>query len=83
MIKVVFFAALRDKLDCEGLTIAHTDNIQCVADIKQQLCEQHPHWQSVFAQQSILSAVNHTMTDESFAVKSGDEVAFFPPVTGG
>ncbi|WP_394174088.1 molybdopterin converting factor subunit 1 [Thalassotalea litorea] len=83
MIKVIFFAALRDKLDCDGLTIETTSEITCVADIKQYLCQKHPHWQPFFTEQSILSAVNHTMADESFAVTSGDEVAFFPPVTGG
>jgi len=31
----------------------------------------------------LLVAVNHGMADAGTAVKDGDEVAFFPPVTGG
>jgi molybdopterin synthase sulfur carrier subunit len=32
---------------------------------------------------NVLSAVNHEYVDRDHAVRDGDEVAFFPPVTGG
>ncbi|MFB1014263.1 MAG: MoaD/ThiS family protein [Alteromonadaceae bacterium] len=32
---------------------------------------------------SLLSAVNHEMVHGEHMIKSGDEVAFFPPVSGG
>jgi molybdopterin synthase sulfur carrier subunit len=32
---------------------------------------------------NVLSAVNHEYVDRGHAVRDGDEVAFFPPVTGG
>ena len=32
---------------------------------------------------NVLSAVNHEYVDRAHAVRDGDEVAFFPPVTGG
>ncbi len=82
MIKVVFFAALREQLDCSDLSL-ESDNINTIADIKQQLSDKNEHWQQVFSNASLLSAVNHDMVDSSHPVKSGDEVAFFPPVTGG
>jgi len=82
MIKIVFFAALREQLDCSELSIS-TDNIKTVADVKQQLSDKNAHWQQVLNNGSLLSAVNHDMVDVSHAVMSGDEVAFFPPVTGG
>ena len=31
----------------------------------------------------VLVAVNHEYVDKSFKLKDGDEIAFFPPVTGG
>lgn len=83
MIKVVFFAALRDKLGCDAITVEQLSSIKTVADVKQHLCDSHPQWQTTFSQHSILCAVNHTMSDDDFIVKAGDEVAFFPPVTGG
>ena len=31
----------------------------------------------------VLIAVNHEYVDKNFKLKDGDEIAFFPPVTGG
>jgi len=82
MIKVVFFAALREQLNCSELTIS-SENITTVADLKQQLASRNEQYQARFANTSLLSAVNHDMVDGEQLIKSGDEVAFFPPVTGG
>jgi molybdopterin synthase sulfur carrier subunit len=54
-----------------------------VLKVKQYLINEHPHWQKTLQHESILSAVNHTVVRSEFVLKSGDEVAFFPPVTGG
>ncbi|MFT6207270.1 MAG: molybdopterin converting factor small subunit, partial [Colwellia sp.] len=40
-------------------------------------------WQHYLTNNSLLCAVNHQMVNNDFLVKAGDEVAFFPPVTGG
>ena len=82
MIKVVFFAALREQLDCSELTI-NSENIATVADLKNQLASKNKQWQALFGNTSLLSAVNHELVDSEEVIKSGDEVAFFPPVTGG
>ena len=82
MIKIVFFAALREQLGCAELSIA-ADKVKTVADVKQLLSEKNEQWQQTFSNASLLSAVNHDMVDGSHSVKAGDEVAFFPPVTGG
>lgn len=82
MIKVVFFAALREQLNCGELTIS-SENIATVADLKLQLASKNEQWQTLFGNTSLLSAVNHDMVDDEQPIKPGDEVAFFPPVTGG
>jgi len=82
MIKVVFFAALREQLNCSQLSLS-SENLATVADIKEQLASKGENWQQVFASNTLLSAVNHDMVNSDQAIKSGDEVAFFPPVTGG
>jgi len=82
MLNIVFFAALREQLNCEKITIEAT-NINTVADIKQILCEKGVNWQDTLSNSSLLSAVNHDMVSDEHQVESGDEVAFFPPVTGG
>lgn len=82
MIKIVFFAALREQLNCSELSLESTD-FSTVADIKQHLASRNEQWQQVFANNALLSAVNHDMVNDEQVIKSGDEVAFFPPVTGG
>jgi molybdopterin synthase sulfur carrier subunit len=82
MIKVVFFAALREQLGCESITLA-ADGIKTINQVKQALVAQHPDWQSFIENNALLSAVNHDMVGGETLVKTGDEVAFFPPVTGG
>ncbi len=82
MIKVVFFAALREQLDCHELTIVN-ENLTTVAELKAELASKNEQWQKVFTTGSLLSAVNHDMVDGAQTITSGDEVAFFPPVTGG
>jgi len=82
MIKVVFFAALREQLNCSELSLS-SENLATVADLKTELASKDEKWQQVFANNSLLSAVNHDMVNSEQAIKSGDEVAFFPPVTGG
>jgi molybdopterin synthase sulfur carrier subunit len=82
MIKVIFFAALREQLDCSELTL-NSENITTVADLKQLLANKNDQWQSHFSNGSLLSAVNHEMVNGEQLIKPGDEVAFFPPVTGG
>ncbi|GLX77685.1 molybdopterin synthase sulfur carrier subunit [Thalassotalea insulae] len=82
MIKVVFFAALREKLGCSELTVEAT-NINTVEQVKQQLIETHPQWSEHLMHSSLLSAVNNDMVSAQHQVAAGDEVAFFPPVTGG
>jgi molybdopterin synthase sulfur carrier subunit len=82
MIKVVFFAALREQLNCNELSLS-SENITTVAELKAQLASTDEKWQQVFENTSLLSAINHDMVDSEQLIKSGDEVAFFPPVTGG
>ena len=82
MIKVTFFAALREQLNCSELELM-SEQCLTVAQVKKAIVEQHPHWQSVLENASLLSAVNHDMVNAEHLVNTGDEVAFFPPVTGG
>ena len=82
MIKVVFFAALREQLNCSEISLS-SENLANVADVKSQHASKDYKWQHVFSNTALLSAVNHDMVNSEQAIKSGDEVAFFPPVTGG
>jgi sulfur-carrier protein len=81
-IKVLYFASLREQVGMPGedLDISPTT----VADLRTLLMARGGAWQSALAQGKALRvAVNQEMAQPATRVRSGDEVAFFPPVTGG
>lgn len=60
------------------------EGVNTVAQLKAHLAKRGEAWASLFnGKQTIRAAINHTLVDNEAKVKSGDEVAFFPPVTGG
>jgi len=82
MIKVLFFARLREQLSTDSIEIS-ANSVKTTEQIRQQLAEKDELWAKVMAADSLLVAVNQQITDWSHSVNEGDEVAFFPPVTGG
>lgn len=82
MINILFFASLRDQLNCEQTTLEVTEPAQ-VTDVIDQLTAAHPQWQAPFRNTKVLCAVNQDIVNTAHWVNAGDEVAFFPPVTGG
>ena len=55
-----------------------------VSALISQLVDQHsPEWLEILTAENIRIAVNQDMINEDVGIIDGDEVAFFPPVTGG
>lgn len=82
MLKVVFFARLKEQIGTDQISIELTQQTT-VKEIKQALIALHPHWQTALSATNLLAAVNHDIVTEDAIVQQGDELAFFPPVTGG
>lgn len=82
MIKILFFARLREQLGCDLVEIELL-GVDTVEDLRRRLVEQYPHWMDFLEDKKLLVAVNQTLVKVGHPVKKGDEVAFFPPVTGG
>lgn len=82
MIKVLFFASLRERLKTQETRIA-ADHLTQAGDVRRALIQAHPEWQETLDDSRLLVAVNQTMARPGTPVQDGDEVAFFPPVTGG
>ena len=58
--------------------------VKTIAQLKDHLAKRGEAWVALFnGQQSIRAAINHALVENDAIIKSGDEVAFFPPVTGG
>lgn len=82
MIRVKFFGALREQLGCDGLPLVVAGLVDTQA-VRNALIADHPDWQPQLSDQRLWVAVNQTMAQWSTTVADGDEVAIFPPVTGG
>ena len=82
MIRVLFLAQLREQLGVAELQIVAGD-IGSITALKQHLVATNPEWERFLSNSKLLVAVNHEYAKGDVIIKSGDDVAFFPPVTGG
>ncbi|MGE3297692.1 MAG: molybdopterin converting factor subunit 1 [Porticoccaceae bacterium] len=82
MIEVLFFARLRESLDLARLALELSEPTT-VGGVKAQLAARGANWQALFAAGQVLAAVNQELANDATPIRPGDEVAFFPPATGG
>jgi molybdopterin synthase sulfur carrier subunit len=83
-IKVLYFASLREKLGKDAEEIELPAGVATMAALRSHLRARGGPWAEALADTKLLRmAVNQEMAQPSAPVRAGDEVAFFPPVTGG
>ena len=89
MIQLRYFASLRERLGTGAEvipcpTLAPPDRPLTVVDLLLLLRQRGEPWNDALGgEQPLLAAVNQAMARPDTPVQDGDEVAFFPPVTGG
>lgn len=83
MIKIVYFAKTRETLGKAEETMPLAPGINTVATVVESLLARGEPYTLAFEEGRILAAVNQEMVSRDTHVTEGDEVAFFPPVTGG
>lgn len=82
MIKVLLFARLREQLEVGSLSFDWADDATVDVLANQLVQQQGDNWQVLLADE-IVVAINQQVVGRDALVSAGDEVAFFPPVTGG
>ena len=84
MLKVHYFAALRETLGSTGeeLNLPRAD--MTVAQLIEHLLEGRTEsWAILNDSSQVLVAVDQTIADRTTSLAGAAEVAFFPPMTGG
>ena len=81
-VQIKLFASLRELFDTPQLDI-EIDKTVSVAELIQTICDTNNEFANLYASSAIHVAVNHTMVDMDALISPGDEIALFPPVTGG
>jgi molybdopterin synthase sulfur carrier subunit len=84
MTKVLYFAKLREDLGCESESVTLPEGVATVAALRAHLVARGGVWADALAAgRAVRVAVNQQIAKSDTPVGAGDEVAFFPPVTGG
>ena len=79
-ISVQYFARYRETLGTDGEQV--DGDFANIEALRSHLLERDGVWQ-VLAEQNLMCARNHEMCQLAEPLQAGDEVAFFPTVTGG
>ena len=83
-LKILFFAGLREQLGISGEEIELPVDVSTVAALRSHLRSRGGAYEKALADKALVRiAVNQDLVPPSARIKPGDEVAFFPPVTGG
>ena len=84
MVTVLYFARLREALGTASEQVALPATVRDLEGLRALLVGRGGAWERELAPgKSVRAAVNQAMAVGDVPVADGDEVAFFPPVTGG
>ncbi len=83
-VKVLYFAGLREQVGKASEEVELPAGTATLGALRNHLIGRGGAWEASLAEKRMVRmAVNQDMANESAPIKAGDEIAFFPPVTGG
>ena len=84
MITLLYFARLREALGAGSERLAIPPTVRTLGALRVHLAQRGGAWEKEMAEgRNLRAAVNQTVAAADAPIADGDEVAFFPPVTGG
>jgi sulfur-carrier protein len=83
-LSILYFAWLRERVGVSEETLSPPDSVATVADLVVYLANLDQRHAAAFKdRETVRCAVNQEFAEAATILRPGDEVAFFPPVTGG
>ncbi len=83
-VKLFYFAKVREAIGIDREELDLGSDIKTVSDLIEMLKGRGSHWQDMFSMSTTFRmAVNQEMVEATHKISANDEVAFFPPITGG
>ena len=83
-VKLFYFAKVREAIGIDREELDLGSNIKTVSDLIEVLKGRGSHWQDMFSMSTTFRmAVNQEVVEATHKISANDEVAFFPPITGG
>ena len=82
-VTILYFAGLREALGRSCEQIALPVGVSRLGELHAHLLARGGAWQALGQTKNLRAAVNQKMAEMDASIRDGDEVAFFPPVTGG
>jgi len=83
MLRVLFFASIRERLGRREAALAFDAAGATITGLVARLESELPGCSGVLLAEKTIVAVNREVVTRAQALRDGDEVAFYPPVTGG
>lgn len=83
MILINYFARYREQLNLGGERLPLNDSLKTIEDVRQLLMTRSEKWTEVLGENNLMCALNQELCHTNRAIEDFDEIAFFPPVTGG
>jgi molybdopterin synthase sulfur carrier subunit len=82
-LKILYFAGLREAIGTGAESLALPAEVNTAAKLRDHLAQLDSAHGALLQTKNLRVAVNQKMVGMDAPVAEGDEIAFFPPVTGG
>lgn len=82
MVSIRFFAGYKEKIKKDRLEVAVESDVT-LGEFIEMVAQKYPEIGNIFKDKSVSIAVNHELASSDHVLKNSDEIAVFPPVSGG